>query len=168
MLCKYCGNEVADGVKFCPSCGKPFGETMENIGIPNSTTPIEKTGKVGAKKRIASVFGIVSIILAVGSFAFGLLSGLLSVVAAVVGLVLSSDVRKITNNKEGTGAFVASLTGLILGALLTLSCVILAPCTCGGSIIGVGTSSLCESVDSSINDATDVAEIRELISTLNN
>ena len=40
MFCKYCGNEVKDGAKFCPSCGKQLtgeardtiGDTIDNVG----------------------------------------------------------------------------------------------------------------------------------------
>ena len=26
-LCRYCGSEITDGVKFCPNCGKETGES---------------------------------------------------------------------------------------------------------------------------------------------
>jgi hypothetical protein len=33
MFCKYCGNEVKDDAKFCPSCGKQLtGEARDTIG----------------------------------------------------------------------------------------------------------------------------------------
>ncbi|GHV85672.1 hypothetical protein AGMMS50230_12800 [Spirochaetia bacterium] len=33
-FCIHCGKEMNDGVKFCPSCGKPAGETAAPAAAP--------------------------------------------------------------------------------------------------------------------------------------
>lgn len=30
MFCQYCGTQIADDVKFCPACGKPTEEVLQN------------------------------------------------------------------------------------------------------------------------------------------
>lgn len=41
MFCKHCGNQVADGTKFCPNCGGNIGEASASAAQPqqNYTQP---------------------------------------------------------------------------------------------------------------------------------
>lgn len=36
--CNHCGTQIADGAKFCPSCGKPAGGTATQENRQNETT----------------------------------------------------------------------------------------------------------------------------------
>ena len=41
MLCKYCGNELEEGAKFCPACGKPQDQPQAHPipGIGSQSQP---------------------------------------------------------------------------------------------------------------------------------
>ena len=35
MFCKNCGNQIPDGVRFCPKCGKVTGAVLSNQSAIN-------------------------------------------------------------------------------------------------------------------------------------
>lgn len=58
MFCKYCGVQVDDSSKFCPSCGKQLNETINETGdIQTNTVEVKKKKRL---KFIAALGGLFS------------------------------------------------------------------------------------------------------------
>ncbi|MCQ2519107.1 MAG: zinc-ribbon domain-containing protein [Lachnospiraceae bacterium] len=107
----------------------------------------------------ALVLGIFSIVIAVlGCIFFGVIGGAIAIALGIWGIVLSISVRKSTFNQKGTGAFVCSIIGIVLGALFSLGCSL---CTCGTGCYGcVGTcSALSGTAKGAYNIYQDVNDI---------
>ena len=78
MYCKFCGNDIADGVKFCPKCGAAVEETTaprvdevftsEFTAAPTVNPVVEQAKNSHANKALT--FGILSLV-------FGALLGLI-------------------------------------------------------------------------------------------
>ncbi len=65
-FCGSCGASMADGVKFCPACGKPSGATPSSVtaGSPatSASLPPTASGGGGALKIILIVLGILALL----------------------------------------------------------------------------------------------------------
>jgi len=68
VFCSGCGTSIADGVKFCPACGKPSGDAGSAAATPVMSTAPPASGG-GAMKIVLIVLGIIGLIgvLMVGS-----------------------------------------------------------------------------------------------------
>ncbi len=87
MICKKCGAEVADGLKFCTNCGEPLGEP-EPMG-PEGYRPMpgEHTKKRRAE-RLLSRFEIERnylLVYIIGGFVLSFYNTVASIVAARLG-----------------------------------------------------------------------------------
>ncbi len=122
--CRKCGNELQDGVRFCPKCG---ASTEENQAEGQNTSPHNasvkpayqdrKPAKDGHGQALGSLLcGIIGLVLCFFGY-----SCIVSVILGIVGIVLSGNARK-NGNEEAirTAGFVLSLLALILGAVITL------------------------------------------------
>jgi len=99
VLCAACGNNVADGERFCKVCGREVASATPAAavaGTPVATGPAVTSGKA-----------IVSLI-------FGFLPFPLSVVGIVCGHLSLSEIRKSAGRLKGEGLAIA---GLVLGYL---------------------------------------------------
>ena len=146
MTCKNCGTEITEGVAFCSKCGTKIDYYSE----PQSTTDNSKAENVdeNIKKmsQLAKTTGILSILFGtVGAVLFGSLPAIAGIACAAVGLANSIKVRKYTDEKQGTSAFVISIIGLIFSILLFVSCTFCGACTCGYGCYGCAGST-CKSV----------------------
>ena len=77
MFCKFCGNEVADDMKFCPKCGA----TVESTEIPSVDELFAEPYAANDEEKDSTsnkclIFGILSLAL----------SGLVGFILALVGL----------------------------------------------------------------------------------
>ena len=84
MYCKFCGNEIADGVKFCPKCGAATettsAPTVDEVFTTEFTaTPTVDPAAEQAKNSRANkslVFGILSLV-------FGSIVGLIFAILGI-------------------------------------------------------------------------------------
>ena len=62
MICKKCGAEVADGVRFCTVCGAPMLEEKQDQTFTQAyqQTPVILSEKPVKKKKFASVLGVIA------------------------------------------------------------------------------------------------------------
>ena len=116
MFCKFCGNEVADDMKFCPKCGA----TVESTEIPSVDELFAEPYAANDEEKSTSsnkclIFGILSLAL----------TGVSSIVGFILALVGLKQVDKyaalnggIVDGKAKVGKFL-SLGGLIGGACVT-------------------------------------------------
>lgn len=106
--CVYCGHQIDDEARFCPSCGKPLNQP--------SSAPAEKKEEDGA--AIASmVLGICSISLNFFSLFFLFFLPFLCFVAAIVGLCLSGRRKIYKGGPFGLTGFITSLVGLFVSLI---------------------------------------------------
>lgn len=161
MLCKNCGNLIADDAAFCNACGasttaepvanvpeQPVANIPEQPGYipqqpgyvpqqPVYTPEIEDPGK--GMGTAAFVLGIVS--LSVGTICtcfLWYLGGFLPLIAAIVGIVMG----KMAMNKSAAAGFEnkKAKTGMILSIVATI--VIVVFCLLWVALIALGFSEL--------------------------
>lgn len=63
MLCKSCGNEIADGAKFCASCGaiaESESKAYDHVVINDFISDDEKVERAECSNKIL-IFGILSV-----------------------------------------------------------------------------------------------------------
>lgn len=63
MLCKNCGNEIADGAKFCASCGaiaESESQAYDHVAINDFISDDEKVERAECSNKIL-IFGILSV-----------------------------------------------------------------------------------------------------------
>lgn len=92
-------------------------------GIPNYPY-----GPNNQRKNTAGLaLGIVSIVVSsLGGMMFGVFMALVGTVLGIAGIVLSINVKKMTNNQVGQGGFVCSIVGISLGIFFMIGCSCLA------------------------------------------
>ncbi len=66
MFCKNCGAQLADGTKFCNSCGSPVGEAAPAANVP----PVVQSSANQGKKKSPIGIIIIAIIAVIVFFAF--------------------------------------------------------------------------------------------------
>lgn len=97
MFCAACGNNVADGERFCKVCGREVASTAPAVaGAPVATGAAVTSGK------------------AIFSLVFGFFPFPVSIVAIVLGHISLSEIRKSAGRLKGEGIAIA---GLVLGYL---------------------------------------------------
>ncbi len=128
MICKFCGQAINDGDKFCSFCGAPVNEqtTETNADIDakvddnNSNkddaikddTIVIDTPKQDIQNRKFSAFSIAGFIVSlIGIFCFAIICG-------SIGLVLSGIGLGEAKIKRGKGLAIA---GLVIGILDVLA-----------------------------------------------
>lgn len=102
MFCKNCGNQIKDGVRFCPKCGKEIGISMhqEEIKEPKETagfcgrnrTPLRKTRRSYVTTYNVGHFGVLigCVIQIVAIFLPNYTTGILAQVLGKISQVLGS------------------------------------------------------------------------------
>lgn len=73
MICKNCGNEIRDDVKFCPHCGAVNGEKAAQPAYTGPEAPVPKAGR-GKGLLIGGVIAAVAVIALIAVFVTGRLS----------------------------------------------------------------------------------------------
>lgn len=122
MICKFCGNEIANGANFCFECGAKVEKT-ENFGTPAySAAPVQtyqaayaQENKSSGKNSAEDTFAVVSLVLSiVGFFAAPFILSVLSIVFGVFGL-------KSTAKKNcATAGIIISALRLVLEVVIVL------------------------------------------------
>lgn len=122
MFCHYCGAQVAENSKFCPSCGASLEEKAEanndtivenNVVENDSHTQPATDAPVKPKK---SGFAIAGFVLGLISLFINLYVG---IVCAVLGLIFSCLGKKAVKTK-GLGGKGLATAGLVL-SIITLA-----------------------------------------------
>jgi type IV pilus assembly protein PilA len=100
VFCSGCGNNVAEGEKFCRVCGKeaPAQAVTAQAEMPALSAPAETSGKA-----------IASLVCGLFLFAFPM-----SILAIIFGHISLSEIRKSAGRLKGEGMAIA---GLVLGYL---------------------------------------------------
>ena len=128
MVCKFCGQEIEDGSKFCPICGEKLEEevVVEAAPVVEEAAPVveENNTNVVVKERgpwkifaiLGYVFGIISICGCVIP-GFGISFGVYGIVFAALGKKsLSANVKA----KKGlTLSIVATVINVVVVFLIS-------------------------------------------------
>lgn len=142
MICKYCENEIADGMKFCPNCGKKIepevekftGEVVDdasertdaqpnfNSDVKRGFGPQDISDTISGRNRSKNTYATMSLILGVISLiccCAANLSMALGIVAVILGVIA------IKNNEENMGLAIAGIICGALGVVIGFSAVVL-------------------------------------------
>lgn len=131
MKCKYCGSEVEEGVKFCPSCGANLqeeekaaevAEVVEEASATEAEVPAE-----APKEKVT----IAKMIFAIIGFASGLTSLICcfipftGIFIGIFGIVFSACGKK-TNKCRGlaVAGLIISIIATVISAIITLVVII--------------------------------------------
>ena len=128
MFCGKCGQEVADGVAFCPNCGAPMTSTANTEQQAAAPVANGNMGTAGSNQDnnmilIGLILGIASIALGVlGGIMFGIFGALFGCAAGVAGLLLGINIKKTGDSKKGNAGFICSIVGLALSVVFFAGC----------------------------------------------
>jgi len=131
--CSKCGNEVADGTRFCPACGfDTTGQSVDNSGgssQSNNQNYNQEKGSSGiltATAVLGIIWGLlaifIGIVLVIGAslleeFGFGefsgmfVIAGVIYILSAIMGFVCAA---LIFSRKNFYGAWITCLVGSVL------------------------------------------------------
>lgn len=99
-----------------------------NYQVPNYGQPEPPKKGNGA----GTAFGIISIVLAVvGGICFGVIASVIALVIGVIGVILSINAKKATNNQVGGAGFICSVIGIVFAVVFTIGCGIAGIATIG-------------------------------------
>jgi hypothetical protein len=148
MVCKQCGTEVPEGVKFCPSCGAPVEAEAKEAGQASGPMTLPDTGGQGApsgpsyappkKNNGKAIASLVLGILALVSFFTGW-GAIVGLILGVVGIVMGVNAKKEIDatGQEGKGMATAGLVCSIIGTVIAGIGALCVLCI-AGSVIGAG------------------------------
>lgn len=111
MFCKFCGNEIADGVKYCPKCGAAAETTSaptvdevftsEFTATPTVDPAVEQAKNSRATKSL--VFGILSLV-------FGSIVGLIFAILGIKNAKAYAELnRGIIEGKAKAGKILSTI-----------------------------------------------------------
>ena len=138
MLCRNCGAQIADHVKFCPACGKPVGTNTSSAQPKQPQQPVMPKGHFKKKLNlgIASASesvrlidaddGIFFIIVIVAVAVINLFKlNIVTILGSCVGLFFLylelADIKNQLGAFESLVTYGAGRTLLILGIILMLA-----------------------------------------------
>ncbi len=133
MICKNCGAQNAEGIKFCKNCGTPINDTDLKNSEAFNTTDNTNSYSVPPKPEISqeekSIFtqGVLAISLEgaalVGPYLpiIGTIFAALEWPLCIAALVFSVQVKKKTKGVELTGK---AKTGATLGRIALIICIV--------------------------------------------
>lgn len=104
MYCKFCGKEIDDNARFCPSCGGSFADSISSVNDRIQEQTNTQFNTSDSKKQglaIASlILGIASLIFVFNSFIFcGDYNFCFSIPCAFIGKYLGKE--SIRKNMDG-------------------------------------------------------------------
>ena len=125
MYCKYCGKELPEDAKFCPSCGKSID--AKNESVVYETTPAYTLPK---EPKVWITFAKIGKVLGVISIAICWIPMLTLSTVGIPGIVFSAlgKKSKLYNNEAHTG-FTLSLLGTIISGVVYFLIFIIAACS---------------------------------------
>ena len=96
--CGKCGKELADGAKYCPACGSSVGGS--DYRPEQVYAPYEREES--------------------GTFAWGLLSFILTIITAIGGLILCLVLYGSGKPKSGTAALIGFIMAFVVGIVAVI------------------------------------------------
>ncbi len=130
MFCKNCGNEIRDGVQFCPACGQPVngGQNTDPVrenghSSAPGTKPPTGGAETDAMAIVSLILGVASIVLAIaGSCAVSMPMIIIGLACGVLAIVMSSMSKK-NHGSSGfaTAGLVLGIIGLIIAAIVLVA-----------------------------------------------
>ena len=142
MKCQKCGNEIANGTAFCPSCGAPVAAPAQGQGPAPAVEMSTKSkvvydvlgfffgffrvhdfyrGKIGA--GIANIIGEL-LVLAVLSVGFGPIG--VGLVILIIDLQIGIELITVKKDAQGKLMQGSNVAGIILGILTIIAGLIIA------------------------------------------
>lgn len=128
MFCGKCGSEIPEGANVCPNCGTEVAPATNSAPASGSAPDMEK---------IALLVGMISLFMStLGALLWGTPMALVALAGGIVGLVMSINVKKQSNDAKGQAAFTLSLLAVVFGAIMAVGCVICGVISCGAGCYG--------------------------------
>jgi len=114
MFCKYCGNKIDEGNKFCTACGAKVEERQEDELDAVVESIEQSTAQEQPKKKLQGL-GLAGFIVSLSSMIF--FGTPLLLITAIVGLILSAVALK-KFNKETHKLKGFAISGLVIGIVI--------------------------------------------------
>jgi biopolymer transport protein ExbD len=136
-ICPYCGAELEDDYKFCPTCKKMLEDSTEDKAITEDlsnqdifTLPESiSSGDKGPDQK-AVIYAIIGMSCGIASlvlFWFGfLMMGFFPIALGIAGIVFSALSKKKGKDKKATVGLVTSIIGLILSIIASVVILVMA------------------------------------------
>lgn len=130
-ICPYCGAELEDDYKFCPTCKKMLEDSTEDKAVTEDlsnqdifTLPESvPSGDRGADQK-AVIYAIIGMSCGIASlvlFWFGfLMMGFFPIALGIAGIVFSGLSKKKGKDKKATVGLVTAIIGLILSIFASI------------------------------------------------
>lgn len=128
MFCGKCGSEIPEGANVCPNCGTEVAPATNGAPVSGATPDLEK---------ISLFIGLISLFMAtLGAILWGVPMALVALAGGIVGLVMSINVKKQSNDAKGQTAFILCLLAVVFGALMAVGCFVCGFISCGAGCYG--------------------------------
>lgn len=111
--CQYCGIEMEENAKFCPSCGEAVEQDMFASSMGNNRV------KNSSNYQLETVLGILGVIFSVLNYMGVFFVHLIGIVLGIVVISLVNKDKKMNRQYSQIG-YVTGIIGLILGVLAVI------------------------------------------------
>lgn len=115
MFCSKCGNQIATGAAFCPSCGNPTGTQVSGAYVAPAVEPAQQFSQQQfAQPNFGSNYALPATGLAVAAL-------VVTFFAPLIGLILGYSARKDIDQSNGTkGGRNLANAAIALGWIFTI------------------------------------------------
>ena len=113
MFCPKCGSNIADGTRFCPTCGAPTAPAAPNYDRPAAPN-YGRPANPGYGRPIGS-FNYLEILTAYGMYAFAALCGVLAILFFTGSNLVNDGLKAIFKHGKYIGMEGLKTIGIITG-----------------------------------------------------
>lgn len=134
---------------------------QDNRNDMNNMNNMNNGNGAPVSNGLGTALGVFSLILSIlGGILFGVIGASVAVLLGIIAIVLSTNAKKKSNSRVGTGGFVCGLLGVIFGAIFAIGCA-----ACGSQCDGYGCHGVVGTIFQAAKD-TDEDDLRELRDSL--
>lgn len=121
---------------------------MNNMKNMNNMNNMNNGNSAPVSNGLGTALGVFSLILSIlGGILFGVIGAGIAVLLGIIAVVLSTNAKKKSNSRVGTGGFVCGLLGIIFGAIFAIGCA-----ACGSQCDGYGCHGILGTYFQAAND----------------
>lgn len=141
MFCNNCGSEVAGGIKFCPNCGQPITQPVEQSqpmveqpqpvvqpqpvysSVSSEMEQMTASNGGSGANVVALLCGIFGLILSIiAGPLFGIAGAGITFLLSVLGIIFGIAAKKGSAGMKGTGGMVCGIIGTVFSIIYAAGC----------------------------------------------